>query len=77
VREMSHQGELRARPAGRESGTSLPWKRTDEVPFRWRVRMVCKRTRARFPPALSPAKTILEGGTGEWSEPGGGERRDR
>lgn len=73
-REMSHQGEERATPAGRAMEMSWLWKRM-VVEVRWRVRSVWRRTMLRFAPAESPARMILLGGTGAWKDPGGGETR--
>lgn len=74
---MSDQGAFPEAAAGSSIGTSLPWKRIVFVPSRWSVNRVCNRQKTKPPPAESPAKTILEAGTGSWKEPGGGERSVR
>lgn len=71
---MSHQGEVRATPAGAVMGMSWLWKRM-VVEVRCRVRRVWRRTVLRFAPAESPAMMILLGGMGAWKDPGGGETR--
>lgn len=75
-RVRSQKGLFAATPAGSSTGMSLPWKRIVEVKRR-RERRVWRRTMARFPPAESPARTILLAGTAECRDPGGGEMRER
>lgn len=60
-REMSSQGEVSARPAGKEIGTSPPWKWRWVVvvpPRRVIVRSRRRREAARPAPEESPARII-------------------
>lgn len=81
-RVRSVQAELVATPAGRGRGKGMGWlwkvRGLDAgggCRLRWRRSW--RRERARLPPAESPQMIILEGGTGVWKDPGGGDRRER
>ena len=61
-------------PAGKGMSLWWPWKLVFELRANW---MTWIKERARFAPTLSPAKTMVEGGTGSWSAPCGGYSSDR
>lgn len=72
---MSHQGELRATPAGKGTSTSEPLKRTcgglsgDE---RCSWRMSWRREAERLAPAESPEIITFDGSVGGCGDPAGG-----
>lgn len=61
LRVTSRPALSTAMPAGRESEICVPWNNGVEVRANKRT---CVRARARFAPALSPAKTMDCGGMG-------------
>lgn len=72
---MSSQAEAVAQPAGRGRGCGsvVVWKVVAEVEGeRFISSRSCRSAKLMLPPAESPAKTMLEGETGVWKEPGGG-----